>query len=272
MKKTFTFTLTILLALLLGSCKNTDEQKEEESGPAIPLINYAVKRTYLHDTTSFTEGLLFHDSLLYESTGAQPGLESTRSLFGVLSLKTGRIDVKAELDRKKYFGEGIVFFGNKVYQLTYTTQKGFIYDAKTFRPLGEFSFPNKEGWGFTTDSTYLIMSDGTSQLTYFYPDSLTVKQTIAVSDTRNPVDKLNELEFINGFIYANIYTTSDIVKIDPASGNIVGRLDLSSLVNEVHQMYPASLEMNGIAYNPATGSIFVTGKMWPVVYEITFPF
>lgn len=269
MKKTLA--LIVLPALLLGSCNNTDQQKEEEAGPVIPLINYAVKRTYLHDTTSFTEGLLFHDSLLYESTGAQPGLERTRSLFGVLSLKTGRIDIKAELDKEKYFGEGIVFFGNKVYQLTYTTKKGFIYDAKTFKPSGEFSFANKEGWGLTTDSTYLIMSDGTSQLTYLYPDSLTVKQTIAVSDTRNPVDKLNELEFINGFIYANIYTTSDIVKIDPSTGNIVGRLDLSSLVNEVHQMYPASLEMNGIAYNPATGSIFITGKMWPVIYEITFP-
>jgi len=114
------------------------------------------------------------------------------------------------------------------------------------------------------------MSDGTSQLTYLYPDSLTVKQTLAVSDTRNPVDKLNELEFINGYIYANIYTTPGIVKIDPQTGNIVGRLDLSTLVNEVHQMYPASLEMNGIAYNPATQSIFITGKMWPVVYEITF--
>lgn len=264
------FTLIIVSALLLESCHNNDTLNEGEVKPAIPVINYAVKRTYLHDTTSFTEGLLFHDSLLYESTGAEPASASTRSLFGMLSLKTGRIDVKAELDKKKYFGEGIVFFGNKVYQLTYTTQQGFIYDAKTFKATGEFRFANKEGWGFTTDSTYLIMSDGTSQLTYFYPDSMTVKQTLAVSDTRDPVDKLNELEFINGYIYANIYTTSDIVKIDPQTGNIVARLDLSSLVNEVKQMYPASLEMNGIAYNPATGSVFITGKMWPVVYEITF--
>ena len=264
------FASIVIFSFLLESCNNTDTPDTDVVGPSIPLINYAVKRTYLHDTTSFTEGLLFHDSLLYESTGAQPGMESTRSLFGELSLKTGRIDVKAELDKKKYFGEGIVFFGNKVYQLTYTTQQGFIYDAKTFKPLGEFKFANKEGWGLTTDSTYLIMSDGTSQLTYLYPDSLTVKQTLAVSDTRNPVDKLNELEFINGYIYANIYTTPGIVKIDPQTGNIVGRLDLSTLVNEVHQMYPASLEMNGIAYNPATQSIFITGKMWPVVYEITF--
>lgn len=262
--------LFALALFVLNGCKNEDKPVTDDSAPPVPLINYAVKRTYLHDTTSFTEGLLFHDSILYESTGAQPDLLSTRSLFGVLSLQTGRIDVKGELDRNKYFGEGIVFFGNKLYQLTYTTKKGFIYDARTFKPLGEFSFANREGWGFTTDSTYLIMSDGTNQLTYLYPDSLTVKQTIAVSDTRDPVDKLNELEYINGYIYANIYTTSSIVKIDPSTGNIVGRLDLSSLVNEVKQMYPAAMEMNGIAYNPKTGTVFVTGKMWPVVYEITF--
>src|SRR6218665_91523 len=258
--------------LFLYSCKSGDKPSTEadENAPKIPTVNYAVKRTYLHDTTSFTEGFLFHDSVLYESTGAQPDLLHTRSLFGAMDLQTGRINVKAELDRNKYFGEGIVFFGDKVYQLTYTTQKGFIYDAKTFRPLGEFSFPNREGWGLTTDSTSLIMSDGTSQLTYFYPDSFKIKQTILVTDTRNPVDRLNELEYINGFIYANIYTTSLIVKIDPATGNIVGKLDLSSLVNEVKQMYPASLEMNGIAYNPASGTVFVTGKMWPVVYEIEF--
>lgn len=257
--------------LFFYSCKNEDKPPaEEENTPKIPTLNYAVKRTYLHDTTSFTEGFLFHDSILYESTGAQPDLLSTRSLFGAMDLQTGRIKVKAELDRNKYFGEGIVFFGNKVYQLTYTTQKGFIYDAKTFKPLGEFSFPNREGWGLTTDSTYLIMSDGTSQLTYFSPDSFKMKQTISVTDTRNPVDRLNELEYINGFIYANIYTTPLIVKIDPATGYIVGKLDLSTLVNEVKQMYPQSMEMNGIAYNPATRTVFVTGKMWPVVYEIEF--
>lgn len=259
------------MLLAFHSCVNEDQPATEETAASIPLINYSVKRTYLHDTTSFTEGLLFHEGVLYESTGAQPDLLSTRSLFGALSLETGRIDVKAELDRNKYFGEGIAFLGNKVYQLTYTTRKGFIYDAKTFKPLGEFNFPNKEGWGLTTDSTYLIMSDGTNQLTYFYPDSVVIRQTIAVSDGRNPIYNLNELEYINGYIYANVYTTPAIVKIDPASGNVVARLDLSSLVNEVRQMYPAALEMNGIAYNPESGTVFVTGKMWPVVYEITFP-
>lgn len=262
--------IVLSIALLMG-CNGNPDQPAEPTTPPIPLINYSVKRTYLHDTTSFTEGLLFHEGALYESTGAQPDLHSTRSLFGELSLKTGRIDVKAELDRNKYFGEGIVFFGDKVYQLTYTTQKGFIYDAKTFKPIREFSFPNKEGWGMTTDSTYLIMSDGTNQLTYYYPDSFVMKQTLPVSYAQNPVDRLNELEYIKGFIYANVYTTSTIVKIDPASGEIVGRVDLSSLFNEVRQMYPGSLEMNGIAYNPASGTVFITGKMWPVIYEIEFP-
>lgn len=263
----------IVVLLVFISCSNTDsEANKEGSIIETPAINYVVKNTYSHDTTSFTEGLLFHKGQLYESTGSPDDLPGTRSLFGVLSLETGLIDTKKELDRKKYFGEGIVFFKDKLYQLTYKNKIGFIYDATTFRKLGEFTIPSQEGWGMTTDGNLLIMSDGTSQLTWIDPETLQVRKTITVSDSRGSVPYLNELEFIKGFIYANVYTTNELIKIDPGTGRVVAKLDLSSIANEVKSLYPGSLEMNGVAYDSLTNKIYITGKMWPKVYEISFAY
>ena len=261
----------IAVLLVFISCSNTDNvDNKEGSIIETPAINYVVKNTYPHDTTSFTEGLLFHKGQLYESTGSPDDLPGTRSLFGVLSLETGLISKKVELDRKKYFGEGIVFFKDKVYQLTYKNKIGFIYDATTFRKLSEFTIPSQEGWGMTTDGNLLIMSDGTSQLTYLDPETLQVRKTITVSDVRGAIPYLNELEFIKGFIYANVYTTNDLVKIDPVNGLVVARLNLSSLANEAKSLYPGSLEINGIAYDSLTNKTYITGKMWPKIYEISF--
>src|SRR5580692_7718435 len=151
-----------------GCRDNNNQQADSQSAspPPVPLIPYIQKDFYLHDTTSFTEGFLFHDGELYEATGHTDDAPSSRSLFGVVDLKTGRITPKVEIDKNKYFGEGIVFLNGKVYQLTYQTKIGFVYDAKTFKKIGEFTFPSAEGWGFTTDGTYLIMSDGTSNINY----------------------------------------------------------------------------------------------------------
>lgn len=257
------------------SCKINDKpdksnESTEETKAATPVINYAVTNAYSHDTTAFTEGLLVHDGQLYESTGSPGELPQTKSLFGPVDLKTGLINKKVELDKQKYFGEGIVFLGGKVYQLTYQTRKGFVYDATTFQKLGEFTFPSKEGWGLTTDGRALIMSDGTSNLTYLNPVNFQPLKTLEVTDENGPVSNLNELELISGALYANVYTTSHIVRIDTVTGKVSGRLDLSSLANEVNVKYPASLEMNGIAYDPASRKVYVTGKMWPIIYEITF--
>jgi glutaminyl-peptide cyclotransferase len=241
-----------------------------EETNVVPLINYTLQKTYPHDTTSYTEGLLVHDGLLYESTGADKDFPQTQSLFGTVDLTTGRITPKAELDRNKYFGEGITFLNNKVYQLTYLSKVGFIYDAKSFNPIGEFSFPSQEGWGLTNDGHSLIMSDGSHILTYLDPFSFQVQKTLLVSDNNGPVQLLNELEYINGFIYANVYTTNYIVKIDTSTGAVIGRLDLTSLAQDANLKHPGSLEMNGIAYNPANDSFYVTGKMWPHIYEIAF--
>lgn len=251
--------------------KKTVEQPLVIETEKIPEIKFSIENQYPHDINSFTEGFLFHDSKLYESTGATENLPQTKSLFGVVDLKTGKIDIKAEIDRNIYFGEGIVFLNGKVFQLTYKNQIGFIYDGKTFKNIGKFSYTNREGWGLTTDGKNLIMSDGTSYLTYLDPVNFSVVKVLDVAENGYVIEHLNELEFIKGFIYANIWTTSTVVKIDPSTGNIVGKIDLSTLLYESKIRNPQSLETNGIAYDSISNKILVTGKMWPTIYEIKFP-
>jgi len=263
--------------ILFAACGPTEKQKEVVQPPVaidepeIAAINFSVVKEHPHDITSFTEGLLFHDQKLFESTGASPGLPQTRSLFGVVDLKTGKIDVKAEIDRNIYFGEGMVILKGKVFQVTYKNQKGFVYDAKTFKNLGEFTYTNKEGWGLTTDGKNIIMSDGTSYLTYIDPTNYSVTKVLEVAENNRIVESLNELEYIKGFIYANIWTTNTIVKIDPNTGDVVGKMDLSDLDFQSKTKNPNALEMNGIAYDSIANTVYVTGKLWPTIYEIKFP-
>ena len=266
--------LAISAMLAFASCKDNKESEQEtqtEETVTTPTINYTVTNVLPHDTNAFTEGFLMHDGKLYESTGATEELPQTRSLFGEVDLKTGKIVTKAELDRKAYFGEGIVFLNDKVYQLTYQTKVGFIYDAKTFKRLGQFTFPSKEGWGMTTDGKSLIMSDGTNTLTWLDPENFHTVKTVFVTNEQGAVQLVNELEYINGFIYANIYTTAVIIKIDPATGKVVGKMDMAPIAIEARNKYPQSLEMNGIAYDSTTKKVLVTGKMWPHIYEISLP-
>lgn len=240
------------------------------SSASVPLINYAVGHVYPHDNTSYTEGLVFFDHHLFESSGAPEDFPQTRSMIGIDDLVKGKIDKKIELDRKRYFGEGIVFFKGRLYQLTYTNQIGFIYDAVTFRKVDSFRYQNKEGWALTTDSVDLMMSDGTSNLTYIDPASLKAVRTLAVTANGAPLDSLNELEYIDRYIYANRYTQNYVVKIDPVSGKVVGKLDLTSLVEQEKNRNPGCDVLNGIAYDPGTDKIYVTGKLWSAIYEIVF--
>jgi len=265
---------SLIILSLFASCTNNNKpdvagERPEDNSP--PAINYSVVRTLPHDTTSFTEGFLFHNGELYESTGTEPNMpESRRSMFGVVDLKTGKIDKKAELDKSKYFGEGITFLKDKVYQLTWQTKVGFIYDAKTFKPLGQFPIPVKEGWGMTTDGAHLIMSDGTSNISYVDPATFRLLKVVGVTDNNGPVSNINELEMIGGFIYANQWQTNYILKIDTASGKVVGRLDLDGLFSAERNKYAPSDTMNGIAYDSTTGKVYITGKLWPDIYEIKF--
>ncbi len=258
------------LTFLLFACTGKQEKSKNTTQPIIPTISYYLVNSFPHDTIAFTEGFLVYNGKLYESTGATRDFPQTRSLFGEVDLKTGRIEKKVELDKQKYFGEGISFLNGKVYQLTYKTKVGFIYDAGSFKKLGEFTFPGDEGWGMTTDGKSLIMSDGTHKLTYFDPNTLQPVKTLSVYENGYVKDKLNELEYINGYIYSNIWMTNTIVKINPDDGNIVGLLDLTTLASEAKNLYPGSQEMNGIAYDSVGNKIYITGKLWPKIYEIKF--
>jgi glutaminyl-peptide cyclotransferase len=268
----------IAIGLILTACDATETTKPktntnnvEPTVASTPVINYTLVNTLPHDSTSFTEGLLFYNNELFESTGAPEYLPETKSLFGNVDLKTGKINAKAQLDRKTYFGEGICFLNDKVFQLTYKNQIGFIYDAKTFKPKGQFSYLSKEGWGMTTDGKDLIMSDGTNVLTFLNAETQQITKTLTVSENNYAQDNLNELEYIKGFIYANIFTTHTIVKINPENGNIVAKMDVSDLFELAKKRYNRALETNGIAYNTSNGKIYITGKMWPCLFEINFP-
>ncbi|MES2516141.1 MAG: glutaminyl-peptide cyclotransferase [Bacteroidota bacterium] len=271
--KSFIYIVSCLA--LLTSCKPETKKVEDPpvviNEPEIAAINFSVVKEYPHDITSFTEGFLFHDSKLFESTGASPGLPQTRSLFGIVDLGSGKIDVKAEIDKNIYFGEGMVILKGKVFQVTYKNQTGFIYDAKNYKNIGKFSYTNTEGWGLTTDGKNIIMSDGTSYLTYLDPTTFGVIKVIEVAENNRIIDRLNELEYIKGFIYANIWMTNTIVKINPETGDVVGKMDLSDLAYQSKMKNPEALEMNGIAYDSISNKIMITGKLWPAIYEIKFP-
>lgn len=262
------------LTLMMAACK--DEPKTEEQ-PAItkpvemtPLIPHTVTNKYPHDTTLFTEGFLFHKGQLFESTGSPENLPELRSVVGISNLGNGKFQKKIEIDKTKYFGEGIVILDGKLYQLTYKNQQGFIYDLATFKQLGTFPFANAEGWGMTTNGKELIMSDGTDELTFLNPADMKPVKTLKVIDAGVSLPYLNELEYIKGYIYANVWMTNFIVKIDPASGKVIGRLDLAPLSYEARTKNPSADVLNGIAYDETTDKIYVTGKLWPNIYEINF--
>jgi len=237
----------------------------------IPVINYSVTGYLPHDTSLFTEGFLVHHGQIFESTGSPEEFPDAESLVGVIDPHSGKLDQKIRLDKEKYFGEGIAFLQDKLYQLTYLNQQGFIYDAATFKKTGEFSFTSKQGWGLTTDSVHLIMDDGSDVLTFLDPAMLKPVKALKVTMNGIPRDSLNELEYIKGYIYANVWYTNYILKIDPATGKVIARLDLSSIAADARNKNPRTNVLNGIAYDPASDRIYVVGKRWPNIYQIDFP-
>jgi glutamine cyclotransferase len=264
------FTVVILLGIIISSCQSNSKSSQPEIAETIPIINYSVVNYFPHDTTLFTEGFLFHDGLLYESTGSPSDLFRAKSMIGITDLATGKFDKKIELDKSKYFGEGIAFVNGKLFQLTYKNQIGFIYDAKSFKKTGEFKYNNLEGWSLTTNGKDLIMSDGTSNLTIIDPVLCKPIRTLSVTQNGLPVDLLNELEYIKGFIYANVWKSNFVLKINPDNGKVVGKLDLSSLTFEAENKNPNADVLNGIAYDSTADKIYVTGKMWPNIYRLNF--
>jgi glutaminyl-peptide cyclotransferase len=249
--------LVVLAALAACSCSSSTDTQ-----PAgIPVYGYQVVHWYPHDTGAFTEGLFYHDGFLYESTG-QNGQSSIRKV----KLETGEVVRKREIS-ENYFGEGIVNWKDKLYELTWRNQTGFTYNFETFAPLGEFHYPG-EGWAMTTDGKRIIMDDGTPDIRFWDPDSLQETGRLHVTADGQPVQNLNELEWVKGEIYANIWQTDRIARIDPASGKVVGWIDCSGLLLPQERTPGSDSVLNGIAYDAAGGRLFVTGKNWPKLFEI----
>jgi glutaminyl-peptide cyclotransferase len=258
---------SIVMPFLILSC-NSETTKKEELTNAISAINYKVIRSFPHDIQSFTEGLFVDNGQIFESTGSPEDLAFTQSHFGILDTLTGKIKVKASLDKSKHFGEGIAKLSGKIFQLTYKSKTCFVYDAKNYKKINQYTFENAEGWGLTHDSTSLIMSDGTNKLTYFSPKDFTKIKELNIRENGYAVNNINELEYVDGSIYANIWQTNQIIKIDAKTGNVIAKTDLGQLVLDAQKGNPGLMEMNGIAYDAVNKEFLLTGKLWPKVYVL----
>lgn len=231
-----------------------------EGETAVPRYTYRVVETFPHDPGAFTQGLVFENGILCEGTG-QYGQSTLRRV----DLATGKVQYMIKLP-EKYFGEGITTFNDWLIQITWKEHTGFVYDKESFELLQQFSYPT-EGWGITHDGQKLIMSDGTANLYFWDPETLEETGRVEVHDENGPIVRLNELEFVNGEVWANVWLTDLIARIDPETGRVVGWIDLTGLLD------PAALNqrvdvLNGIAYDAAADRLFVTGKWWPKLFEI----
>ena len=223
-------------------------------------MTYEVVQAYDHDPLSFTQGLVYEDGIFYESAGLY-GQSSLRKV----DLATGDVLQRVDLPAV-YFAEGLTDWGDQLIQLTWQEHSGFIYDKDSFSQTGAFEYPT-EGWGLTQDGERLIMSDGSSTLFFLDPETYEVLDTVTVTDQGDEIVNLNELEYIEGEVFANIWLTDNIIRIDPATGEVLGWIDLSGLLPEEERRVDTNV-LNGIAYDPQDNRLFVTGKLWPKLYEI----
>ncbi|MFQ5794705.1 MAG: glutaminyl-peptide cyclotransferase [Candidatus Bipolaricaulia bacterium] len=247
----FSGSLALLAAFFVLSCSNSENT---------PVYTYKVVNTYPHDPNAFTQGLVFEDGVLYEGTG----------LYGRSTLRRVRLETGDVLQRRRlparFFGEGVTIYGSKIIQLTWRSNVGFVYDKHSFELLQQFNYPT-EGWGITHDGDRLIMSDGTSTLYFWAPETFEEIGRIEVHDDDGPVTRLNELEYVNGEIYANVWQTDRIARIAPQTGQVIGWIELEGLLNPEDLSKPVDV-LNGIAYDAKNDRLFVTGKLWPGLFEI----
>jgi glutamine cyclotransferase len=225
-------------------------------------LTYKTVNTFPHSKKHYTQGLEFFENVLYEGTGEY----GTSGIFKT-KLETGNIEQSKMLDAK-YFGEGITILNDKLYQLTYKTKIGFVYRLSDFALIDSFQFQSDEGWGLTNDGTNLIMSDGTHLLTWLNPNDFSVVKTLQVANNKGIINNLNELELIDGIIYANIYTTDLIVTIDPETGKVLSEINLSGIVDMYKNQKDPIDYLNGIAFLEKSKRLFITGKYWPKIFEI----
>lgn len=227
----------------------------------VSRYSYKIEDVTPHIISAYTQGFFYHEGFFYESTG-----QYGSSMIAKVDMTTGKI-LKSQALQRSYFGEGACIHNGLIYQLTWTQNTCFVYDAQTFNLLGTRRY-NREGWGLTTDGKDLIMSDGTSTLYIMDPETLLDKRSVKVTLSGKEVGYLNELEYIEGEVWANIYMSDEIVRIDPTTGKVTGVIDLKGIL-PVSLRKPTTDVLNGIAYDPQTKSIWITGKYWPRVYKIS---
>lgn len=247
--------LPVVILALLAAVAMTSPSAQRVA----PVAGYQIVRSFPHDPQAFTQGLVYHDGFLYEGTGL-----NGRSSIRKVRLENGEV-LQIQPLESRYFGEGIAIVGNRLIQLTWQTETGFVYDLATFKRLQTFGYKG-EGWGLVHDGTRLIMSDGSAWLRIL--DPVTMKETgrLQVKDAGRPVPQINELEMVKGEIYANVWGSDRIVRISPANGTVLGWIDLKGLLSPRESVGVDVL--NGIAYDANGDRLFVTGKLWPRVFEI----
>jgi len=274
------FYKTVLAAaifLFLASCNNSSSPDYDNSLPSIKVNNipppeqimFKVDSVFPHDPGAFTQGLEFYKGKLYEGTG-QPG----QSRLRITDIKTGAVEKNYLIPDSSVFGEGITIFKNKIYQLTWQSKEIFVYNLDDImHPISTLKW-DREGWGATHDNNNIIISDGTSHLYFVQPDeknkSMKINKILTVADNLGEVDSLNEIELIDGYVFANRWLTSDIVKIDTSNGYVTGKMNLTGLLQQYDPgaQVNENAVLNGIAYDSATKKLYITGKYWPKLFEM----
>jgi glutamine cyclotransferase len=263
----------IICILFTASCNNSNNTNESENISSAPIgilapvsIPFNITAIYPHDTSAYTQGLEIFNGKLYEGTG-----DYINSSIRIAEIKTGKVVQKHMMGTAEIFGEGITIFKDKIYQLTWKNHLINVYDIKNInQPIKTFNWPY-EGWGITHNDTELIISDGSANLYFVKPEDCSIKTTKQITDNIGPIKLINELELIDGYIFANVYGSEYIIKIDPSNGHVVGNISLPGLIKQYAKEYQLDEEevLNGIAWDSTTKKIYITGKRWPKVFEMT---
>lgn len=275
MKKLFVIITLSVLAACNGNNKDDDNGNDVPAAvsttgiPAPAVLQASVLAEYPHDTSAYTEGLQFHNGKLYEGTGLEK-----KSMIKVMDVKTGKAEKQQLIADPNVFGEGINVFKDKLYQLTYQNNIVYVYNLSDLsKPIKTFPW-NSEGWGMTNNGTELIISDGQPEgnLYFINPDDFRINRIVQVKDNVGVINNINELEYIDGYVYANIYGQTYILKIDPVSGHVKGKLETADMLRSFYTSFPMKNDLsnvlNGIAYDSSSKKVFITGKLWPKLFEI----
>jgi glutamine cyclotransferase len=249
-----------------NNSSNSGSNAKPKDAAKAPVYTVQIVKAYPHDPSAFTQGLVVHNGFFYEGTGGRRN-DPFHSALKKVDIETGKTLQKVDL-AGEYFGEGITILGDKIYQLTWQENTAFVYDVKDFKLLQKFDY-NTEGWGITNDGTNLFVSDGSHLIRVRNPENFEeIRNFPVLDDNGRPIPRLNELEYVKGEIWANVYQSGWIIRIDPATGKLLGRIDLNQIADEQMQSSEDADVLNGIAYDAASDRIFVTGKQWNKLFEI----